>query len=286
MPKKKKKTRKRRKKSRFFRNLWNYFFKWIFVGIGWLAVKLWDLLIRIFKKTGVEAIKTGVQAKKMRKVYGKMATGKMKADIRVVESIKGGYNKFWKDLSGSDSRIGIIIGARGSGKSALALSILENLKSKNRKFFAMGFPSKELPKWIQVVDSVNELENDSYVVIDEGGILFSSRDTMSASNKMLSELLFIARHKNLTIFFISQNSSNLEVNTLRQADVLFLKKSSLLQKNFERKIVSNIYEEFTDKFNSYSNIKGLTLVYSGQFVGFIDNDLPSFWSNKISKSFK
>jgi len=61
--------------------------------------------MRIFKRTGLEAIKTGVRAKKVKRVYGEMATGKKKSDIRVVEHIKGNYNKFWKDLSGSDSRI-------------------------------------------------------------------------------------------------------------------------------------------------------------------------------------
>ena len=284
--KKSKKTsspKQRRKKKRgFFWGVWNYFLKWIFFAIGWVAVKIWSLLKSIFKRTSVEAAKTRTRA---RKQYGKLSSRRDVANIRVVETIKGSYQKFWKDISGSDSRIGIIIGARGSGKSAIALVLLENLREEGRKFFAMGFPSKELPRWIRVVDNINELENDSYVVIDEGGILFSSRDAMSAANKMLSELLFIARHKNLTIFFISQNSSNLEINTLRQADFMVLKKSSLLQKNFERKIVSDIYEEYQEKFNDYGAIKGLSLVYAGSFVGFIDNDLPSFWSDSISKSF-
>lgn len=282
--KKKSTTRKRKKKS-FLYYFWNYFLKWFFFAIGWLAVKFWHLIKLIFRRTNVEANKTKNQAKKLGGVYGELTSGAKKSDIRVVETIKGSYQKFWKDLKGSDSRIGIVVGSRGSGKSAIALTFLENLRSEGRKFFAMGFPSKELPRWIKVVETIDELENDSFVVIDEGGILFSSRNAMSASNKMLSELLFIARHKNLSLIFISQNSSNLEINTLRQADFIILKKSSLLQKNFERKIISDIYDEYQQKFNDYSNIKGIGLIYSALFVGFIDNDLPSFWSTKISKSF-
>lgn len=282
--KKKTATRKRKKKS-FLYYLWNYFLKWFFYAIGWLAVKFWHLIKIIFRRTGVEANKTKNKAKKLSNVYGELTSGSKKSDIRVVETMKGNYQKFWKDLKNSDSRIGIVVGARGSGKSAIALTFLENLKEEGRTFFAMGFPSKELPRWIKVVESVDELENNSFVVVDEGGILFSSRNTMSAGNKMLSELLFIARHKNLSIIFISQNSSNLEINTLRQADFIVLKKSSLLQKNFERKIVSDIYDDYQEKFNDYINIKGIALIYSASFVGFIDNDLPSFWSTKISKSF-
>jgi len=208
------------------------------------------------------------------------------SQIRVVDSLRGQYRSFWNKLSNADSLIGIIIGARGSGESAIAMSFAENLKNNKKKFFAMGFSSRELPRWIKSVDDISALENDSYVIIDEGGILFSSRDSMSTGNKLLSELLFIARHKNLTIFFISQNSSNLEINTLRQADFLVLKRSSLLQRDFERKIISKIYEEHEDGFEKYKDVKGLALIYSDSFLGFIENELPSFWSDSLSKSFK
>ena len=108
---------------------------------------------------------------------------------------------------------------------------------------------------------------------------------MSKPNKLLSELILIARHKNLSIMFISQNSSNLEINILRQADYLLLKPSSLLQKDFERKKVKKVYEEVKDDFKKLNNYKGLTYIYSEDYRGFINNDLPSFWSQKISKSF-
>ena len=206
--------------------------------------------------------------------------------INLIESIKGNYSSWWKKLNDSDSTIGIVLGARGSGKTAFALALAENLRNSKEKAFAMGFSQSSMPKWIKIVENINEIENNSLVVLDEGGILFSSRNSMSTTNKMMSELLLIARHKNLTIVFISQNSSNLEVNTLRQADFLVLKKSSLLQSEFERKIISKIYEENIEGFEKYKNYKGIALVYTHDFIGFIDNELPSFWSGDISKSFK
>ena len=115
--------------------------------------------------------------------------------------------------------------------------------------------------------------------------LFSSRDSMSKPNKVLSDLILIARHKNLSIIFISQNSSNLEINILRQADCLLLKPSSLLQKDFERKKIQKVYEEVKDEFEKLKKYKGLTYIYSEDYRGFVNNDLPSFWSQKISKSF-
>jgi hypothetical protein len=76
------------------------------------------------------------------------------------------------------------------------------------------------------------------------------------------------------------------VNILRQADFLILKPSSLLQKDFERKIVKNIYSSVEKEFQELKSKKGLTYIYSNDFKGFISNPLPSFWKESLSKSFK
>jgi len=208
-------------------------------------------------------------------------------EIKKVKSYTGEFGLFEKHILQTESTIGIILGARGSGKSALALRFFENIYSKKKsKLYAMGFKKEEIPSWIEVIESVEHIKNNSYVLIDEGGILFSSRKSMSKPNKLLSDLILIARHKNLSILFISQNSSNLEVNILRQADYLFLKPSSLLQKNFERKIIKEIYIETKKDFEKYKKDKGLFYVHSDKFRGFVSNTLPSFWNQEISKAWK
>ena len=208
-------------------------------------------------------------------------------DFNVLEVISGDYNNWLEKVYGSDSQIGIILGARGSGKTAFGMKFLENFHAKHkRKCFAIGFNENELPYWIKGITDISELENNSFVLIDEGGILFNSRSFMSNANKMLSQLIMIARHKNISILFISQNSSNLEVNVLRQADFLILKPSSLLQKEFERKIIQKIYEETGDSFKKFEKDYGATHIYAGNFRGFVSNPLPSFWRENLSKSFK
>ena len=109
---------------------------------------------------------------------------------------------------------------------------------------------------------------------------------MTNANKILSELLLIARHKGISIIFISQNSSNLEVNAIRQADYIALKPSSLLQKDFERKKIKDIYESTSEDFRKLKDKKGLIYIYSEEFRGFVTNSLPSFWTQNISKSFR
>jgi len=207
--------------------------------------------------------------------------------LKQIESLQGSLKDFESNLFNKDSTIGIILGARGSGKSAIGMKLLENFQNKTKKnIYAMGFNKEDLPKWINTAEDIKEIQNDSIVLIDEGGITFSSRKSMSNANQLLSQLLFIARHKNLTILFITQNSSNLEVNVLRQADFLILKPSSLLQKDFERKIIKDIYSSIGKGFLDHKHIQGLTYIHSDKFQGFITNELPSFWNTKVSKAFK
>ncbi len=201
----------------------------------------------------------------------------------VQKMLAGDMVRFEKRLS-SQSTIGLILGARGSGKSALGMRILENLAARGRKVCAMGFDESALPGWIRPMGSVDGIPNGYFVLVDEGGILFSSRSSQSAGNKLLSSLILVARHKDLSVLFISQNSANLEINSIRQADYLLMRKPSLLQKDFERKKIGQIYDgvAFADLPDGgrYS-----TYVYSDEFRGFVANKLPGFWSGRTGKSF-
>lgn len=206
-------------------------------------------------------------------------------EFPIIEQYSGDIKKWEKTLP--KSSIGIIIGARGKGKSALGIKILENLKTSNKKsLYAMGFNQEDMPAWINVANDVKDIASNSFVLIDEGGILFSSRRSMTDANQLLSDLILISRHKNLSILFISQNSANLDINILRQADYLLLKPSSLLQIDFERKKIKELYDEVKEQFLKFQDHKGLTYIYSEDFRGFVDNPLPSFWTMNISKSFK
>ncbi|MDP4039493.1 MAG: zonular occludens toxin domain-containing protein [Candidatus Pacearchaeota archaeon] len=236
-------------------------------------------IYRIFKKIEKKAGEKEIEKKR------EGMTAKYE-DFKVLKRLEGDYGEWSNVVLNSESKIGIILGARGSGKTAFGIKLLENIYAKmKRNCFAMGFKSEEMPSWIKVVDDTNLIKNNSVVLIDEGGVLFNSRNSMSKPNKLLGELILIARHKNLTILFISQNSSNLDVNIIRQADFLALKPTSLLQKDFERKKIQEIYKGVENQFKKYAREKGITYIYSNEFRGFVSNALPSFWNVRISKSF-
>lgn len=204
--------------------------------------------------------------------------------IKPVEVRSGSPSSLEDFLYANKSTVGIIIGARGSGKSALGMRVLENAAAKGRKVCAMGFREETLPHWIKCVNEP-DAPNGSFLLVDEGGITFNSRESLSDANKLLSKLLLVARHKDLSVLFISQNSANVDVNALRQADYLLLKKPSLLQAGFERKEISEIYEKARDGFKKYAELKGVFYAYSDAFTGFAESVLPSFWTEKTSKAY-
>ena len=133
---------------------------------------------------------------------------------------------------------------------------------------------------------VNDITNGSFLLADEGGIEFSSRKSMSKTNQLLSELLMISRHNDISVLFISQTSANIEINTLRQADYIILKQPSLLQLDFERKKIREIYSKVEGEFKKYEKDRGACYLYSHEYMGFISNMLPSFWNSKVSKGYR
>lgn len=207
------------------------------------------------------------------------------AKTTILQTNTGSYDAWIDSLWKSDSKIGIILGKRGEGKTAYGMSLLEKAyhHAKGKNLYAMGV--KSLPDFITPVDDIKDLQANSIVLIDESGITFNSRDSMSEGNKLLGNLLKVARHKDLTVIFISQNSSNMDIDIIRQADFFAMKRSSLFQKDFERKQIGALYEKLQPDFAKYADQRGLTYIHSNEFTGFVNESLPSFWNEDISKSF-
>lgn len=270
---------KKNKKTK--NNKWTIPFKIIWIIIKYLSLGIFYIIKYLF--LGIMWIYRKIKKKFSRNTTNPKIVAKYKK-FQEIKKIQGNFNEFEEDLE-SPGKIGIIIGGRGMGKSALGMKIIENVYSRTKKqIYTMGFEEENLPQWIAPIKDISEIENNSMVLIDESGISFSSRNSMNSTNKMLSELLMIARHKDVTIVFIAQNSSNIEINILRQADFILLKKNSLLQMDFERKIIKEMYKKIGKTLNKIEG-KGSTYIYSTTYEGIAKNDIPSFWNEKLSKSF-
>jgi hypothetical protein len=217
---------------------------------------------------------------------GKKKSAEPYIPFEAVKSDKGSYEEFLSKLKNS-SLVMLIVGKRGSGKTSLGMKFLEFFnKERKRKCYTLGYESTRLPWWLKKADSLEQIPNNSVALFDEGAVLFSSRDSMKNINKELSKIMAIARHKNLTLVLITQNSAMIDLNVLRLADTLLLKEPSLLQSKFERKVLKDIFEKIKPEFEKIKEKKSYFYVWDDDFQGMVKYSLPSFWSEKISTSFK
>jgi hypothetical protein len=205
--------------------------------------------------------------------------------FEIHSEIKGDFQEFIKNFRDT-SLIMLILGRRGAGKTALGMKLIEAGKILNKNPYVLGFGSSKVPKWIKKADNIEKIPNNSLVLVDEAGISFSSRESMNKSNKFLASLLAIARHKNLSLVFVTQNSGMLDLNVLRLCDILIFKEPSLLQTRFERKGLQDIFGKVSEEFKKIDKEKkNYSYIISDDFEGVIKSGLPEFWNESISKSF-
>jgi energy-coupling factor transporter ATP-binding protein EcfA2 len=231
----------------------------------------------------------------LKRIMGLLKLFRKKKEIQPIQPFElikkkkdGDFMDFYEKLI-KYSLIILITGKRGSGKTSLGMIFLEIYHSLNKKCYAVGFDKAKIPRWLKKVKAIEEAPNNSTVLIDEGAILYSSRDSMKNSNKMLGKLMAIARHKNLNLILITQSTAMLDVNVLRLVDILLLKEPSLLQSEFERKALQKIYKKINPFFKKIpkSEIKEKYFyVWSDDFQGMLKYNLPNFWNDSISKSFQ
>jgi archaellum biogenesis ATPase FlaH len=204
-------------------------------------------------------------------------------DFKLAKKISGNFDDFKKRLK-SSSLIILITGKRGSGKTALGFKFLDVLSGKRNAYY-LG--EGDLPRFIKKVKDVKDVKNDSILLVDEAAISYSSRDSMKGANKVLSDIMAISRHKNLSLIIITQNSAMVDLNIIRLADTLIFKEPSLLQSRFERKSVLDLFKKAETQFKGINqkDRKSNFYVIDDEFEGMLSFILPEFWSDKISKSF-
>lgn len=211
---------------------------------------------------------------------------------KVLETIEGSFKKWWAFMMKYPRLITIIAGRR-MGKSAGSFNIAENLAKKKRIHIqTIGMEEADLPNFIENIGSIEEVENDSILVVGEGGVEANARNSMSKTNKNLAKLLPIISHKEVYAFFCSQLGGISDKNLIYCADTIILLKNSLMQlaKGGERPIIRDLYNKYLPYIDKWikklKSEKGIALIYSEPFIGIIKFRLPSFWNDSLSRSYK
>jgi hypothetical protein len=184
----------------------------------------------------------------------------------------------------------LVLGKRGSGKSALAYYLIE-IHRYGLKPYVVGIPQSKqhlLPEWVGVASSLEEVPFGAIAIIDEAYLLYHARGSTTQESKEMSKLINLSRQKGQTIIFVSQESRSIDKNIASSANVIIFKEPGILQSEFERPELNRLAKKASEAFVSISgNKQQWSYVYSpdADFSGLIKNGLPSFWKPELGRIF-
>lgn len=190
----------------------------------------------------------------------------------------------------------VIMGARGTGKSALAHRIMEQIHNQKKVQGAILIPSAKgkrknpLPPWVKWVANISELPEKAVVLIDEAAQFAHARRTQSAQAVDLDNLVSISRHRHQLIIFVSHHSRKLDLNLIHDSDRLLWKEPTEAHAMFERDELQMFTLKALDFFATFPKKQRLKITYvmnlhQLQFNYFL-NGLPKWWSETISDGFR
>lgn len=182
----------------------------------------------------------------------------------------------------------LILGRRGSGKTALAAKIAEYMLVTHRMpIYWIGLPRPArglLPHWVNMADSIEQVPPGCLIIVDEAGLHYLSLAFGTEENVLLRKLLMICRHRNCSLVFAVQSSRDLENSVVRQADSIIFKEPGLNQPDSERPDLRKRARRAALAFKELDKEERCqtAFVFDDSFEGLIKSSLPSFWSEDLS----
>ena len=184
----------------------------------------------------------------------------------------------------------LILGKRGSGKSALAYYLIE-IHRYGLKPYVVGIPQSKqhlLPEWVGVASSLEEVPFGAIVIVDEAYLLYHARGSTTQESKEMAKIINLSRQKGQTIIFVTQESRSIDKNIASSANVIIFKEPGILQSEFERPELNHLAKKAVEAFAPINgNKQQWSYLYAPDtnFSGLIKNELPSFWKPELGRMF-
>ncbi len=188
----------------------------------------------------------------------------------------------------SGSVIILITGGRGSGKTCFGGWLFDKVYHKaielgiDLKFYWLG-ASAQAPDWIEPIISIDEIQNDSIVLVDEAMITHDSRRAISKENVKTSHLLAVARQKNLRVLFISQLMSGVDKRIFQLSDAIIQKKAPTFLIDSEER-GAKMFKEYMEFMMPKRQEE--TLFFDGTKLFRCLTGKPDWWTEDISCVFR
>lgn len=212
-----------------------------------------------------------------------------KADHDAWDRVKkrDGLNVFGKHIP----LFSLIIGSRGSGKTALSHLIIDRLRQETKRpIYLFRYPREDLLKSIgyhniKEIGAVEHLSN-CILYLDEPQITLPRGD--HKGNDLLFELLTICRHRDITLVVSTSDTRWVNKGLESYVDITFIKdieyefiKNGAMAKKIIRMNSALSPEDFKLEKNEYLMYFRKDAEYQGKF----ENVLPSYWNEGYSKPF-
>ena len=116
-------------------------------------------------------------------------------------------------------------------------------------------PSKKALPWIKLIElgQIEQIPPNSTLILDDLPVYMSSRDYNDQEVRVVEKFIPVCRHKGVVLIFCSQTSGFADRWVL-DADVIFLKPSSLLYADLERPAVKKLADKAYPHFEGQSEI--------------------------------
>jgi len=203
--------------------------------------------------------------------------------------VRSGYMAWLDSLE--LGKVILILGKRGSGKSAFALKLGEYLFAVHEvPVWLVGIPEEvavHLPKWVSIAQDIDQVDLGAFIIVDESGLQYMAMRYQSDANTVMRRLLMIARHRKQSVVFICQVASDVDKAVVRQADCIVFKQPTLMQPKNDRPEVRDIAGRALKIFEALPRDERLRTAYvhDGDFVGVLQCDLPDYWREELSFAF-
>jgi hypothetical protein len=184
----------------------------------------------------------------------------------------------------------LILGKRGSGKTAQGYRILELCRYMAQPY-VVGLPGGAqdlLPEWIGCAGKLEDVPNNAIGLVDEAYLSYHSRGTASARSKVMSQMINLSRQRSQSIIFISQEARQIDKNIASSASVVIFKELGMLQVEFDRTELNKFARRAQEHLLKLTeDRRKWSYVYSSDadFEGLVQSCLPTFWKSSLSRAF-